>query len=628
MPNVVGNSVIAAQEYHRASKMRLVPRGVVLVLLLGCSDPAARVQLAPVSPCGQVEDETALRVVAYTAGGEVRRTVPPSQIDAFPADTEQLGVEVIGDNGRLVAVGKTAPLAYGGLDDGAQIPIAMAPLDGFCAVGPMTEPRRAPVMARAGDLVLIVGGTGAGGEQLASAEIYDPATATFAAVTVPPQLMDPENGLAGAVLSELPDGRVVMTGTSSHALAIFDPDARRFSTPSLFDHRAFHGAYGIANDRLLIIGGCADVDAGTCSGPSLRTGFVYDLVDISMRERGPALDPTAIGHGARLFPLGPQLDGAARYLLAGGFGDPGSVERFALTDSVAEHIAMPATDAVVTDAGGVFAASATTTAALAPDRAAPVSLGTVPWSVAPRLVPLEDGSVLALANVVARYQPRTNLWTTLPAPVAFDAPAALRLADGSVLVAGNTATTDAWLFRPSLIGPNTGSITVVPGDGDAVLTPSDVASTDRASGQFVLVGSDIELGARALVGGPRIAQGSISAIVRVTGGGVALIAQQVGPGQYLAARLVPGEPARVVQRAAGADTVLCSGVAITDADLTQPLTLAITDGVATVSVGPSGAATVKATCEAPTVDRGSWGLAAIGIGATVDVGPVTVARTR
>src|SRR5690348_2349456 len=115
--------------------MRVVPRAAVLVMLVACGDPAAQVQLAPVSPCGQVTNESALRVVAYTATGEQRRTVPPTKIDAFPADTEQLGVEVIGDNGRVVTAGKTSPLEFNALDDGTHIPIVMAPLDGACPVG-------------------------------------------------------------------------------------------------------------------------------------------------------------------------------------------------------------------------------------------------------------------------------------------------------------------------------------------------------------------------------------------------------------------------------------------------------------------------------------------------------------
>jgi hypothetical protein len=237
-------------------------RGLVLALLVACGDDAARVRLVPISPCGQVTSETALRVVGYTAEREQRRTVPPNDIDSFPADTEQLGVEVIGDSGKLVAVGKTAPLAFNALADASEIPIVMAPLDGVCPVGPMSEPRRSPLLARAGDGVLVVGGTGAAGEPLATAELYDRATAAFVAVAVPATLMDPDNGLAGAVLTELADGRVALTGTSSHAIAIFDPATRTFSTPSLFDHRAFHGALAVDGGGLLVIGGCADVVAG------------------------------------------------------------------------------------------------------------------------------------------------------------------------------------------------------------------------------------------------------------------------------------------------------------------------------------------------------------------------------
>jgi len=610
--------------------MRVVPRAVVLgvMTVAACSDPAARVQLAPLSPCGQVTNETALRVVAFTATGEQRRTVPPTQIDAFPADTEQLGVEVIGDSGRVVAAGKTAPLAFNDLENGTDIPIVMAPVDGACPVGPMTEPRSAPVAARAGKLVLIVGGTGAAGEQLATAEVYDPATTTFEAVSVPPSLMDPENGLAGAVLTELPDGRVVLTGTASHALAIFDPATRRFSAPSLFDHRAFHGAFGVAADRLLVIGGCADVAAGTCAGPSLRTGFVYDLADITMRERGPALDAAAVRHGARVFDLGEQRDGVRRFLLAGGFGEAGAGDRFALADGMADRVTGLRNEVTLLDGGALLSASTGAASILGPDSAAAVSLAANTLA-AGSLITLEDGAVLAVGATTARFSPTFQTWSTVDASLpALVSPSLVRLPDGSVLVLGGVTTADAWIYRPSLIGESTGSLVVIPdGTSDGELTTPEPSLVDRAGGTLALLGDD-ELRSRVLVGGPRMAQGSISAVVRVTGGGVVLIAQQTGPGNMLVGRLVPGEPARIVDHAAGVATVLCSGGAVSDVDLTQPVTLAISGGTATLSVGPAGAATVKATCEVPISERGQWGLAATGAGARVEVGPLTVARTR
>jgi hypothetical protein len=42
-----------------------------------------------------------------------------------------------------------------------------------------------------------------------------------------------------------------------------------------------------------------------------------------------------------------------------------------------------------------------------------------------------------------------------------------------------------------------------------------------------------------------------------------------------------------------------------------------------------GGATTKVSCDLPDAgERGAWGLAAAGEGAQIDVGPVTVTRTR
>lgn len=604
--------------------MRVVPRAALIVLLAACGDPAARVQLAPVSPCGQVTNETALRVVGYTAGGELRRSVPPDQIDAFPADTEQLGVEVIGASGRIVAAGKTGPLVFDTLEHGTQIPIVMAPLDGVCPVGPLTEPRQSPLVARAGDLVLVVGGTGPGGEQLASAEIYDPATTTFSPVSIPASLMDPDNGLAGAVLTEMPDGRVALTGTANHALTMFDPLTRAFSTPSLFDHRAFHGAFAVGGNQLLVIGGCADVVGGACSGPSLRTGFIYDVTDLTTRERGPTLEPTAVRHGARVFDLGVQRDFVRRFVLAGGFGDATTGDRFVLREMMAETLYDLHAEPALLDGGALLTLDNGGASILSIEGINTSPVPNIPSSTA-SLVTLEDGSVVAVGNDIRRFSPTTQTWTALDVQLPLSAkPSVIRLADGTVLILGGDA--GAWIFRPSLVGPTTGSLVIVPDDANGgVLTPSNFALASPTNSGLELTSIADDLRARVLVGGPRMAQGSITAVVRATAGGVALIAQQTGQGDMLVGRLVPGEPARIAEYG---DTSLCVGTAVTDAELTQPVTFAISGGVATLSVGPAGSATVKATCEVPTAQRGSWGIAAAGADARVEVGPVTVARSR
>ena len=616
----------------------MIARGAFLALLVACGDPAARVQLAPVNPCGMSTSKTALRVIAYTAGGELRRTVPPNDIDAFPSDTEQLGVEVVGAGGALVAVGKTAPLDFADLDDGTAIPIVMAPPDGFCEVGAMTEPRVAPLVARAGHGVLVVGGRTPTGERLSTAEYFDPATATFRAVEVPSSLVDLDNGLAGAVLTTLPDGRVVLTGTASHALAYYTAGEDRFTAPSLFDHRAFHGAIATDDDHLLVIGGCADVASGTCTGPTLRTGFVYDLRDLARRERGPQLADTAQRYGARIFDLGEQRDGSRRYVLAGGFGEPGAADRFAVTDLIAESLAGLRADVAQLDGGGLITAfdpdGAPQTGAagvLVPDGGVVAIAPSPRWDGA-RLATLEDGSVLAIGGNtnVARYVPTTNTWQTItpkgntPAPLS--APVLIRLDDGALLVLGAADSgARAWIYRPSLVGPTSGSVVALPeGSTEGVLTATDPSTVERSSGDFILVGDD----ARALVGGPRIAEGSVTAIVRVEAGGVALVAQQTGPGRALVGGLVPGEPARIEQLADGTTTTLCTGSSVTEADVASPVTLAITGGTATLSVGAMGASTAKVSCAAPSSERGQWGVATAGATARVDVGPVTVTRTR
>ncbi|HEY5946312.1 MAG TPA: hypothetical protein VIV40_12505 [Kofleriaceae bacterium] len=620
----------------------MIARGTLIALLVACGEPAAHVELVPVSPCGMALGKTALRVIGYTGGGEIRRSVPPSDIDAFPADTEQLGVEVVGAGGGLVAIGKTAPLAFNDLDDATTIPIVMAPPDGFCPVGPMSEPRTAPLVARAGAGVLIAGGLGPSGERLSTAEYYDPATATFTAVDVPASLIDADNGLAGAVLTELPDGRVALTGTASHALAYFSADDRRITAPSLFDHRAFHAAYATDDDHLLILGGCADVAGGACSGPTLRTGFVYDLRDLASRERGPQLPDTAQRWGARILDLGEQRDGARRFLLVDGFGDAGVADRFALADANTELVTGMHAQATLIDGGAVLTAF---DADADPQTGAAGVLvpggGLAPIALAPRfagarLATLEDGSVVAIGgdSTIGRYVPTTNAWLVATPrgnpPASISAPILTRLPDGSVLVlGGRDATAQAWVYRPSLVGPAAGSTVVLPdGSTEGVLTPSDPTLLDRSGNHFVLVSTDDDYRGRALVGGPRIAEGSVSASVRVDAGGVALIAQQTGPGHALVGRLVPGEPARIEQLADGMTKRLCSGSQVTASDLASPVTLAITAGTATLSSGATGATSVKVSCAVTASERGAWGIAAAGTNARVDVGPVTVARSR
>jgi len=618
----------------------VLARFAPLMLATACGEPAAHVQLVPVNPCGQVANN-AVRVIAYTAGGELRRTVPPEDIDAFPRDTEQLGAEVIGNGGALVAIGKTAPLDFANLAEGTTIPIVMAPPDGMCpTIGTMTEVRIAPAVAHAGNGVLIVGGTSAAGQPLATAEYYDAATMTFSAVEVPASLADAENGLAGAVLTELDDGRVALSGTSSHALALFAADTHRFTTPELFDHRAFHGAVAPDGEHLFVIGGCAEVAVGTCSGPALHSGFEYLLADVTMRDHPMQLPDSARRFGAQVYDVGVQLDGAHRYVLAGGFGDAGVADRFAIGDAASQPVADVHAQTAPLAGGALVTAfdpdGATQTGAagvIVPDGAV-TPIAFAPKLDGMRLASLEDGTVLALGPAAARYVPTTNAWQTFAVagmpPPSLMAPVTIRLVDGSVLVVGGSdPSAQAWIYRPPLVGASSGSITAL-SDGSApgVLVASDPARVDRTTARFLLAGGADDYRARALLGAPVVASARISAGVTVHVGGVALIAQQTGPGHALVGRLVPGEQARIEQLASGSVEVLCSGAMVDAGELAAGVHLTVTDGSATLAVGPIGATTTKATCAVTQSERGAWGVAAAGKDARIEIGSVAVERLR
>ena len=163
--------------------------------------------------------------------------------------------------------------------------------------------------------------------------------------------------------------------------------------------------------------------------------------------------------------------------------------------------------------------------------------------------------------------------------------------------------------------------------GEGVLTAPDPATvtrltTEPAAWQLAVPAGD-EL-ARALVGGPRTATGSVRAIVHVASGGVALVAQQTAPGHAVIAELAPGQPVRLIALDAGAERTLCSGAAVAAFDPATPavLRLALSDHDMPLSIDDRDVR----SCDVTATDHGAWGLAALGAGAAVTVDSVTVAR--
>jgi hypothetical protein len=619
-------------------------RLTLLTLLAACGDPAARVQLVPVDlgDCGKPSRAAVATMVvtAYTPTGEVPKGIPLDatgaiEISDFPAGTMQLGVELHGPAG-VIAAGKTAPLAFSSLADRAQIPIAILPLGGFCAVGPLVQARTAPLVARAGDGVLIAGGTGTTGDQLPSAEYYDPATASFAPVALPSDLIDNlgNNGLAGGVLTTLPDGTAALAGTAAHALAIFDPKTLAFDTPKLLDARTFQGALAPAADRLFVIGGCADVSAGACSGGPVDSSFTFHLPDPTIREDGPALPGGASRVAATVFDVGIASDGVHRYELAGGTGDAGAADRFALADAATTTLGGLEAQVVELDGGVLVSAFAPdgmpasgAASQLAPEGDASVPIATASPNTGARLVALEDGSALAIGSDVTRYVPTVNAWTPLVppsgppangvAPGALVKPALVRLADGSVLV---IAGAGAWLYRASLVGASSGLVEVMPdGSTPGVLVPLDAATATHPADQLVLSGP-------ALVGGFRATEAQINALVQITGDHVQLIAQSLGPGRALIGDLQSGTPARVLRLDGGTSHVLCSGSVAPALDGTSAaIGLQVVGHSAVLSLATTPLATCDLTDDADAGDVGAWGISALD-GAQVQITTLTVKR--
>ncbi|MGE0550396.1 MAG: hypothetical protein AB7O24_04635 [Kofleriaceae bacterium] len=619
---------------------------VLLVLAFaGCGEPASLVQLVRSNPddCAKPQPPvvaTGLRVIAFASGGEVVRAVGVDEaveIADFPETTEQIGVELLIGGGTAGAIGKSQPLAFHDLEEGAVIPVFMTPPGGACRTGSMTMARVAPLVARAGTGVLVLGGGDGMGGWLATAEFYDPATATFTPVDVPEVLG--QDGFAGTALATMPDGRVVVTGGPQPVITVFDPATRTFGESVLIESRAFHTAVAVDGDHVLLAGGCSDVVNGSCAGGVMRrSSKIYDLRDLGMFEIGGNLAAARLG--ATMFDLGLETTGMRTFVAAGGAPsavDPSAADRLALGgDAVA--VSGTHVQAAALDGGGVltaFAADADpgdgAASVIVPGASSAVAIARAPDVAGARLIALEDGRVAAiggeLAGDIAIYDPMLDRWNRSTPPagsLALDAPQLIRLDDGSVLVLGGTSpSTDAWVYRPSLLGPTTGSVTVLPRSGDqlATLTAADPSTVARGA-DWQLTASSGQ--ARAVVGGPRMITGSINATVRVHSGGLGVIAQQAAFGQAILAELVPGAPARLVKIVGDATEVLCTGANVEPFDPAIAVTVRLAITSSTALITRDG--TDVLTCDTEAAERGAWGVAAVGAGARLAVDTVTVAR--
>ncbi|HET9989061.1 MAG TPA: hypothetical protein VFQ65_11075 [Kofleriaceae bacterium] len=632
----------------------------VLVLLAACSDPAARVSLVSIdfgNPCGRPDTTktpvSEVRVTAYGPTGDTRRI--DGVIDDFPASTEQLGVEVFG-GAVVLSAGNTAPLAYNDLANQTTIPIAMVPLDGFCPLRDMTAPRVRPLVAHAGAGVLIVGGNVApiASQIVPSAEYYDPATATFTQIPLPMALAETATSLLGASIAELGDGRVVVW--SGAALTVFDPTKMAFTNPVFVEARNEQAMFGLDATHLLVTGGCQYGSTLDCAGDATvrRSTLEYELdaqgALVGNGVAKPALPASSVRFGGTLFDIGVTADGKRRLTLAGAVSDPSSADQIPFSEpdddgivTVAQHLFSQVSQL---DGGALLTAFDPDGTAMPGDAASIVpaeggdgiDVARAPKITGARLITLEDGTAVAIGGDagISRYEPTTNTWMPLaPAadqvaswPGAITAPSLIRLADGTVLVLGGgtaaTPTASAWLYRPSLVGPRIGTVTAFANASGAVLTPTSPATVTHGPNQLTLTAPDDNLTARVLVGGPRLAVGTLDASLANVTAGVALIAQQTGPSRALAARLVIGEAAQIVRYSGSTRTTLCSGATVTAGDFTA-LHLVVTGDSVTVAAGMVTKVSCDFTKDPIAPEAGAWGIAAIANG-SLDVVTVAVSR--
>lgn len=640
------------------------PAVLALCLAAACSEPASRVRLLRIGgACGAAGDARTLLIRALGDEGEVSRAVSVGEVaelDDLPAATRQLTVEVLGAGGAVRAIGKTAPLAFGELQTGEDLAVAMAPPGTACPTEALVAPRWAPVVARAGRYVLLVGGQGPQG-QLATAELYDPQTDRFEPVEVPPRLAQFGTFL-GAVATSLPDGRVVLSGGPAGSYAVFDPATRRFGPPILLEPRFFHGAIAVGGDRIVVAGGCLGLAGAVCNTSASRTTFQL-AVDTDEQTALKTLErdhvqPTLLldpGLGAGLGAGPPGEAGRAPTVLV-----VGSVTTGGLPAETADRldlgplllpVAVPGTYAAAAplDSGAVltgFASGqlgAVATAAVLPTvgQAQPMDVGQ-PRLRAASITLLEDGSALALgegdggAATAALYRPGQHRWqaVALPAEVTgLGGHRAVRLDDGSVLIlgAGTAAApaTTAWRYRPPLAGPFSASAVALPSDDRAELTPSEPDAASRPGGRYTLAGSRAGLSQWTLVGGPRLVDGRLTATLRIpevgdAGDGFAVISHFESPAALVVTQLVAGQPATLSRHAAGQVTELCRGqpVPAHPADEATALEWTARGGAVTVRLGGA----VVLSCTAPELPRGAWGLGVVGAGARLGIDALSVER--
>ena len=226
------------------------------------------------------------------------------------------------------------------------------------------------------------------------------------------------------------------------ARACFDPATRRDSSPVLFDRpRVPRARSRSPTAHLLVMGGCADVANGACTGRrcvTRATSTTLDELDAARRAAAtlPHGAETRIGaHDLRS--RHPDATARTRYVLAAGTGDPGggrSLRARRLRDRAARRAARAPGRRARRRRAAQRRRPTGSAAILAPGVPAPRRPIAHPRCPARSLVALEDGCVVALGDQRSCATCRRRIAGSRAAatpPASLASSRAVRLADGT-----------------------------------------------------------------------------------------------------------------------------------------------------------------------------------------------------
>lgn len=224
-----------------------------------------------------------------------------TSLDQLPGGVDAVTVEGLFGESVVLAVGRTPRLPQ----DGTQ-PVYFSPPDQLCPVESALEPRDRAAMAVApSGVVLAAGGEGAQGQILD--EIVLLRDDTTEVVVAEASLPEPSVGhtltalggsafvmVGGAHEGPIPSGNVVRLEADRDAMSVdIGPAVQVAIDGEPASPRAFHGAVSLPDGRILVQGGCAHVELGTCvpsEASVLRSGFYVEEAGASFRfAPAPAL---------------------------------------------------------------------------------------------------------------------------------------------------------------------------------------------------------------------------------------------------------------------------------------------------------------------------------------------------